>query len=58
MKPIIYVYTETYYDAKRLFNTLYRPTMDKEKLVSEDAWNSGMGFEIEQETEVWKIFRK
>lgn len=38
MIRIIYVYTCTYYEAKRLFNTLYRPGIDKEILCTEELW--------------------
>lgn len=58
MIPIIYVYTESYYDAKRLFNTLYRPCIDKEILCTKELWEDGECLEIERDTEVWRIFKR
>ena len=58
MIPIIYVYAESYYDAKRLFNTLFRPGMDKEMLVTEELWNDGECLEIKRNTEIWRIFKR
>lgn len=58
MIPIIYVYTESYYEAKRLFNTLFRPAMDKEMLVTEDLWNDGECLEVRRDTEIWRIFKR
>ena len=55
MKPVIYVYAESYYDAKRLFNTLYRPCIDKGSLCTEELWEGGECLEIERDTEVWRI---
>jgi len=37
MIPIFYIYTESYYDAKKLFNALYRPDMDKGTLVTVES---------------------
>ena len=58
MKPIIYVYTETYYDAKRLFNTLFRPSIDREMLCNEELWEHGESLQIESDTEIWRIYKK
>ena len=58
MIPIIYVYTESYHDAKRLFNTLFRPSIDKEMLVTEDLWNDEECLEVKRDTEVWRIFKR
>lgn len=55
MKPIIYVYTESYYDTKRLFNILYRPCIDKKSLCTQKLWEDGEYFEIERDTEIWRI---
>ena len=58
MKPIIYVYVESYYNAKRLFSTLYRPAIDKEILCTEELWENGNCLEIERNTEVWRIYKR
>ena len=58
MIPIIYVYTESYYYAKRLFNTLFRPGMDKEMLCTEELWEGGEPLEIKRETEIWRIVKR
>ena len=59
MIPIIYVYTESYWDAKRLFNTLFRPSVDKEILVTEELWwNDGKCLEVKRDTEIWRIFKR
>lgn len=58
MIPMFYIYTESYYDAKKLFNALYRPDMDKETLVAEELWEKGECFEVKRDTEVWRIFKR
>ena len=58
MKPLIDVYTESYDDAKRLFNILFQIFVDKETLCTEEAWENGGYFRIEKDTEVWRIFKR
>ena len=58
MIPIIYVYTESYWDAKRLLNTLFRPSIDKEILVTEELWNDGECLEVRRDTEILRIFKR
>lgn len=58
MIPIIYVYIESYHNAKRLFNTLFRPGIDKEMLCTEELWEDGEPLEIQRETEVWRICKR
>ena len=58
MKPLIDVYTESYDDAKRLFNILFYILADKETLCSEESWENGGCFRIEKDTEVWRIFKR
>ena len=58
MKPVINVYTETYQDAKRLFNTLFRPCIDKETLCKEELWENGESLQIERDTEIWRIYKR
>ena len=56
--PIIYVYIETYNNAMRLINTLYRPSIDKESLCTRDLWEKGDWLELQRETEIWRICKK
>ena len=58
MIPVIYVYTESYYDAKRLFDALYRHGIVKAILRIEKLWEDGECLEIERDTEVWRIFKR
>lgn len=58
MIPVIYVYIESYYDAKRLFDVLYRHGIDKAILRIEKLWEDGECLEIERDTEVWRIFKR
>jgi hypothetical protein len=58
MKPLIDVYTDSYHDAKMLFNTLLRLFVDKGTLCSEESWENGGHFRIERDTEVWRIFMR
>lgn len=58
MKKVIYIYIESYYDAKLLFNTLYRPCVDKETSCTEELWETGKCLEVERDAEVWRIFKR
>lgn len=57
MIPIFYIYAESYHDAKKLFKALYRPDMDKGTLITEELWEKGECFEVERDTEIWRIFK-
>lgn len=58
VQPIIYVYTENYYSAKRLVNTLYRPAIDKAVFCSEEEWEDEDEYiEVERDTEIYRIFK-
>ena len=50
MIPVIYVYTKSYRDARRLFNTMYRPGIDKEMLCTEELWEDGEPLQITRDT--------
>lgn len=59
MKPIIYIYTDSYHDARRLFASLYHPAKDKSLLCRQKEWeNDKLYFEIETDWEVWRIYKK
>ena len=58
MIPMFYIYAESYYDAKKLFNILCRPDMDKGTLVTAELWEKGECFEVKRDTEIWRIFRR
>lgn len=57
MIPVIYVYTKSYRDARRLFNTMYRPGIDKEMLCTEELWEDGEPLQITRDTEIWLILK-
>ena len=58
MKQVIYIYVDTYEHAKRLFNVLFKPSVDKESLCNEEAWRNGECLQIETLFEVWRICKR
>ena len=58
MKPVIKLYTDNYSNAMRLFNTLFRPAIDNETVVSEEKWFEGECLVVERNMEVFEIYMR